>query len=531
MKNPSVNLHKFGTVPDVQTQRSRFDRSHGWKGSFNSGDLIPILVDEGLPGDSFQLNSTVVARLTSPLKRPIMDNIRAEFFFFSVPYRLLWNNFKRFMGEQDDPGDSIAYTIPQMTIPAGGITEGSLGDYFGLPIGVAAMPLPDSLAFRGYARVWNEWFRDQNLQDSVVVDMDDGPDTLSDYTIQKRGKRYTYWTQALPWPQKGDAVEVPLGTDAPITGIGKQNTSWTTGPFAVIETDGTGTVNYAAAQDTSASTASNTFRIEEDPNNAGYPNIRADLTSATAATINEWREAFQLQRLLERDARGGTRYIEWIKSHFKVTSPDGRQQRSEYIGGGRCNINVTTVPQTSESGTTDQGFLTGYGAGQKSGIGFNTSFTEHCLVLGLVSVTADLTIASNRLDKMWTRQTREDLYIPVLANLGEQELLTQEIYCDGTGTDDDVFGYVPRWDEYRYKESVICGTFRSDAAASLDMYHVGLDYGSVPLLNAAFIQDEPPISRIIAVTAEDEFIMDIYHRYFCVRPMPTFGVPGMIDHF
>lgn len=540
MKNRSVMQHRFGQLPDVKVARSVFNRSHGWKGTFNVADLVPVLVDEVLPGDTFNLDMTAVCRLTSPLNRPMMDNLVMDFFFFFVPYRLVWDNFQKFMGEQVDPGDSIDYTIPQMTIPGGGITEGSLGDYFGLPIGVASMALPNSLAFRSYNLIYNEWFRDENLQDSLVVDKDDGPDTLSDYVLKKRCRRYDYFNQALPWPQKGDAVEVPLGTSAPVWGTGKAMLLWNGTTAYGLHTDGskdlTGDTSAKAVAVGTSITPTGTIAADEaiglyDGSGAFNSEVYADLSTATAATVNEWREAFQLQRLLERDARSGTRYIEWVEAHFGVTSPDARLQRPEYLGGGSMPLNVSVVAQTSESGTTKQGYLAGFVSGQRTGVGFTASFVEHGTVIGLVNVRADLNY-QQRLDRMWTRQTREDLYIPVLANLGEQELLTQELFCDGSATDDDVFGYVPRWDEYRFKTSSIHGALRSDASTPLDMYHLAIDFGgTAPVLNASYIEDDPPIDRIQAVTSEDDFVMDAYLSYKCVRAMPVMSIPGMIDHF
>lgn len=538
MKQRSVMMHKFGENADAEIRRSVFDRSHSWKGTFNCADLIPMYVDTMLPGDTFRLNTTAVIRLLSPLNRPPMDNMVVEFFFFACPYRLLWTNFKKMMGEQEDPGDSIDYTIPQMNVGAG-ISEGTLGDYFGLPIGVTGIT-PNTLHFRMYNLTYNQYFRDQNLQDSLVVDLDDGPDAIADYVLKKRNQRYNYFTQALPWPQKGDAITVPLGTSAPVWGSGKALRMWDGTTSFGLHADGskdftgdTGAVNINVGSTFTPGTgvtADRTMGVYDGTNPAVDSGIYADLSAATAATINEWREAFQLQRLLERDAVSGTRYIEWVKGHFDVTSPDSRMQRVEFLGGGRADVSVSIVPQTSESGTTKQGFLAGHMHAQRSGIGFTYSATEHTLLMGLMNVRADLTY-QERLDRMWTEQTREDLYLPVLAHLGEQVVLTQEIYCDGSATDDDVFGYVPRWDHLRYKTSTVHGAMRSAHSTPLDMYHLALDYSAAPVLNAAYIEDDPPIERIQAVTSGDDFVADLFLNLKCVRPMPVRGRPGFIDHF
>jgi hypothetical protein len=522
----SVMSHSFSRVPNVEIPRSSFDRSHGYKTTFDAGYLIPVFIDEALPGDTFSLDMTGFARLATPIF-PIMDNIKLDSFFFAVPIRLIWDNWQKFNGEQTDPGDSIDYTIPTMTAPGAGYTNSTLHDYFGIP------PLvPDlehsSLFHRAYNLIWNEWFRDENLQDSVVVDKDDGPDTYTDYVLLRRGKRHDYFTSALPWPQKGDSVSLPLGTDAPVTGIGKTDQTYVAGGN-VYETDGTGTTSYTNYQ----GLGSGAWVGEEDPNNSGFPNIRANLADATAATINQIRQAFQIQKLLERDARGGTRYTEIIKSHFGVTSPDARVQRPEYLGGGSSNVNITPVQQTSSTdGTSPQGNLSAFGTAVMDRHGFNKSFTEHCLIIGLVCARADLTYQQG-LNRMFSRSTRYDFYWPALAHIGEQAVLNKEIYAVGSGgvTDDDVFGYQERYAEYRYKPSQVTGRFRSNAGTSLDAWHLSQEFGSLPTLNSTFIEENPPINRVVAVATEPDFIFDSYFSMRCVRPMPLFGVPGLIDHF
>jgi hypothetical protein len=493
------------------------------KTTLNAGFLVPIFCDEALPGDTFHVNMTGFARMSTALQ-PLMDNLYFNTFFFAVPVRLVWQNWERFNGEQDNPGASTEFLVPQVAAPATtGWTIGSLGDYFGIPTGVAGLNA-SALWFRAYNLIWNEWFRDQNLQNSVTVSLGDGPDPATNYTLLRRGKRHDYFTSALPWPQKGQSVSIPLGTSAPVVGApGLGPTFLLTGqasPVALSAVSGSNNTSWSLSSSQNSQAVWNT------------PNLAADLSTATAATINQLRQAFQIQKLYERDARGGTRYTEIVRAHFGVVSPDARLQRPEYLGGGQSPINIHQVEQTSN--VTGQpgplGRLAGYGTSIMNGHGFSKSFTEHCVLIGLVCVRADLNYQQG-LNRMWSRRSRFDFYWPALAMIGEQAVLSREIFADGTAGDTTTWGFQERFAEYRYKPSIITGQMRSSAAQSLDVWHLAQQFSPRPLLNGTFIQENPPVSRVVAVPSEPQFIGDFYFRMRCARPMPVFGVPGLIDHF
>lgn len=502
---------QFARIANARLQRSTFDRSHGVKTTIDAGLLYPIFVDEALPGDTINLSGTIVGRMSTPLK-PIMDNVFMDVHYFSVPIRLLWENWERFNGAQDNPDDSTDYLVPTITSPAStGYGELSIYDYFGIPTKVPDLE-HSALFLRAYNLIWNEWYRDENLQDSVIENIDDGPDSVSDYTLLYRGKRKDYFTSALPWAQKADPVSIPLGTEAPL----KANIA-----------AGTASAYFAVkdSNDVDAFLTANDSSLKMGGTGAPSANaLYADLTNATAQTINALRESFKVQELYERDARGGTRYIEILKSHFNVNSPDARLQRPEYLGGGSTGLDVLPVAQTGESGTTPQGNLAAAGTFQCMGKGFVKSFTEHEIVLGLVSVRADLNYQQG-LNRMWSRSTRFDFFWPSFAHLGEQAILNKEIYAQGTTVDDEVFGYQERYAEMRYKPSMVTGLFRSNAAASLDVWHLAQDFGSLPNLNDTFIQEQPPISRVVATPEEPEFIIDAFFNLKHARPIPTYGTP------
>lgn len=519
---PTTMKHEFSRVPRAEIQRSTFNRVHGLKTTFDAGYLVPIYVDEVLPGDSFSMKAHGVGRLATPLLYPVMDNMYIETFFFFVPNRLVWDNWEKFNGAQDNPGDSTDYLVPQIT--NANVAEGSLGDYFGLPTQVAGLDY-NNLHGRAYNLIWNEWFRDENLQDSVVVDKDDGPDAATDYVLLKRGKRHDYFTSCLPWPQKGDAVALPLGTNAPVAFDGPAN--YPTGRANVWDSANNQYADMVANTSTGTGVVAN--NLLGSTSNA-YT-LYADLADATAATINQLREAFQIQRLYERDARGGTRYTEILQSHFGVTSPDARLQRPEYLGGGKTGLDMQPVPQTSSTdATSPQGNLSALATVGVQGHGFTKSFVEHGVLIGLACVFADLTYQQG-LNRMWSRRDRWDFYWPALAHIGEQPVLNKEIYYQNTAADEAVFGYQERYAEYRYKPSQVTGKMRSNATGTLDAWHLSQDFASLPALNASFIEENPPVDRVVAVPSEPDLIFDWYFDLKTTRPMPVYSVPGLIDHF
>lgn len=551
----SVMTHDFSRIPTTAIERSTFDRSHGIKTAFDSGYLVPFYLDEVLPGDTFKLDGTLLAKIF-PTVSDFMDNVFIDTQWFFCPSRLLWTNFTKMMGERVNPNDSIDFTIPTITAPTGGFSVGSLADYFGIPTGVAGLEV-NALPFRMYAKVWDDWYRDENLQNSIIQsssDLGDSAGSIAWNTLLRRGKRHDYFTSCLPTPQKGDGVELPLGGLAPVVfgdkAVGQVGTKTFSNQTALVNKEVYAINGYGDASYTDGITLTDKTnwlgqevdegQTETLPRSA---NLVTDLSSATSATINSLRMAFQLQRLLEADNRGGTRYVELIRNHFKTICPDARLQRSEFLGSSsqliKWDATYNTIGQSSDIDPSVNTFPQGYrvlSSNTFSRSGFVKSFTEHGYIIGLVSVRCDLNYQYG-LNRMWSRKGRYDFYWPTLAHLGEQAVLNKEIYAQGPSVkdssnnvvDDQPFGYQERFAEYRYHPSIITGVLRSQASGSLDFMHLAQKYNSLPVLNDSFIKEQPPLNRVLAATGP-QILLDGFIRCICTRPMPVYSVPGLIDH-
>lgn len=526
-KSTTNSQYSFSQAPTVGVPRSTFDRSHGVKTTFDAGLLVPILVDEILPGDSVDMNFTHFTRLATPIF-PIMDNIWLDFWVFFVPNRLVWENWASFMGEHYIDGSPTEHEVPFINAPAGGFPELSVYDYMGVPTQVENLEI-NALPLRAYNLIFAEWFRAQDLQGTGTINRDDGPDPWNDYIVKGRNKRHDYFSSCLPWPLKGGTeVTLPLGTSAPvsITADPTQNSG-----VPQFQVAGGNVIGF------NATSGNTTPTYNSDPGATGALGWgpltalegTADLSSATASTINNMREAITLQQFLERDARSGTRYQEVIYGHFKVVSPDARHNRPEVICMGTKPVGITQVPQTSESvsgGNTPQGNLAAYGTSVGNPMKCSASFTEHGYLIGLVSARADLNYQQG-LEKHWSRKAREEYFWPTFAHLGEQSVLNQELEALGTPDDGLVFGYQERYAEYRHKPGRVTARMRSNSTLSLDRWHLAQDFmGTQPALNT-FIVEMPPIDRVIAVQDEPHFIMDGFFNYKHTRPMPTYSVPGL----
>ena len=513
---------KFTDLPSADMERSTFDMSHSWKGTFDAGIIAPVMLQEILPGDTFNVATTAFMRLATPIK-PIMDGITADIHYFFVPNRLVWDNWQFFMGERAAPDDDpTTLAIPTINIPLDVTTQGQTpADFFGLPMQASGAVSVNTLPFRGINLIWNEWYRNQNLNFSLVVPTDDGPDTpefLGLNTLLVRHKRADYFTRALPWPQKGDPVYLPLGIEAP-----------------VVPNDGTNYFINSTDQSPIQLRAGNAPDVGYDGTATAqtdkfFIDAHADLTTATAATINDIRTAFQIQKLLERDARSGTRYIEIILAHFNVQSPDFRLQRPEYIGGGSGRITINPVASTANVTDAPQANLAATGTGVVKAR-MNHSFTEHGYLFALMSTRSDLTY-QNGIERHWARQTRYDYYWPALSHLGEQAIYNKEIFFDPALSDnDDIWGFQERYAEYRYSPGRITGKFRSNDPESLDIWHLAQDFDTRPELASGFNFEGPPVDRVIAVPSEPHFLVDCWHEVQATRPMPVYAVPGLVDHF
>uniref|UniRef100_A0AAU8B4D4 Major capsid protein n=1 Tax=Dulem virus 102 TaxID=3145579 RepID=A0AAU8B4D4_9VIRU len=551
--NRNVESHFALNPTRIDISRSTFDRSSSLKTSFNTGDIVPFYVDEVIPGDTFNVKTSKVVRLQTMLT-PMMDNMYLDTYFFFVPNRIVWEHWKQFNGENTESAwiPQTEYEVPQITAPSGGWQVGTIADYFGIPTGVSNLSV-NALPFRAYALIMNEWFRDENLQDPLVIPMDDstvsGVNTGTFVTdVAKGGKPYIaskyhdYFTSCLPSPQKGPDVRIPVSpaTDLPV--VPKLDLAWSYNGTAVPA------MKYAYTDQAANISAGSGMVIGSDKavydyssvgSNGNHPIAPSNLWAIqdglpAAATINQLRLAFQIQKLYERDARGGTRYIEILKSHFGVTSPDARLQRPEYLGGNRVPINVNQIVQQSATtdGSTPQGNPVGLSLTTDSHSDFTKSFTEHGFVIGVMVARYDHTYQQG-IERMWSRKERFDYYWPVFANIGEQAVLNKEIYAQGNSTDDEVFGYQEAWADYRYKPNRVTGEMRSSYAQSLDVWHLGDDYDALPSLSDSWIrEDKANVDRVLAVTSSlsNQLFCDIYVKNRTTRPMPMYSVPGLIDH-
>lgn len=551
--NRNTELHFANNPTNIDMQRSKFKREMTHKTTFNTGDLIPIYVEDALPGDTIQMDMASCVRMATPIY-PVMDNAYIDTYFFSVPERLVWEHWKEFMGENTTSKweQETTYQMPQITAPSGGWTKGTIADYMGVPTKISNLSIRADY-FRAYALIWNEWFRDENLKDPAMINKDDATVTGSNgSTYQtdaqlggmplKAAKFADYFTTALPEPQKGPDVFLPLGGDAPVKGNGM--TIGLMGADGTLAGMGQGLNNepklnaynsrYGVPVTPSISGTGSTINgnvgLTTDSSKSG---MVADLGLVNAVTVNQLRQAFAVQRWYEKAARGGTRYTETILAHFGVTSPDSRLQRPEYLGGKRWRINMDQVLQTSATDTTSpQGNTAAYSLTCEKDSLFTHSCTEHCIIMGLMVVRTDHTYQQG-LNRKFSRKTMFDFYWPTFANLGEQAILNKEIYAQGTATDDEVFGYQEAWAEYRYSPSRVSGAFRSNYDQSLDSWHYADYYSSQPILGSDWIDEtRANVNRTIAVQdeLEDQFIGDFLFEAEWTRPMPVYSIPGLIDH-
>lgn len=533
----------------LDMSRSRFDRSASYKTTFNVGDLIPFYVDEVLPGDTFSIDTSKVVRMQT-LLTPIMDNIYLDTYFFFVPNRIVWEHWRQLMGENTQSAwlPTVEYSVPQITAPEGGWQVGTIADYMGIPTGVPNLSV-NAMPFRAYALICNEWFRDENLTDPLNIPVSDatvvgsnGATYVTD--VAKGGKPFKcakyhdYFTSCLPAPQKGPDVSIPIGSLEPLpVSPGDDHSVGSIGlRFDVPSGPSTTGYDLGINADTGYMSRSASYGAVGSSGPVAVPvNLWAEPSQAiTAATINQLRIAFQIQKLYERDARGGTRYIEILKSHFGVTSPDARLQRPEYLGGNRIPININQVVQNSGTGesSTPQGNTAAYSLTSDTHSDFTKSFVEHGFVIGVMVARYDHTYQQG-LERFWSRRDRFDYYWPVFANIGEQAVLNKEIFAQGTDEDDEVFGYQEAWADYRYRPSRVTGEMRSSYAQSLDVWHLADYYETRPSLSDDWIRESSAtVNRVLAVSdnLSAQLFCDIYVRCLATRPMPLYSVPGLIDH-
>lgn len=524
-------------IESANIPRSTFLNQWSRKTTFDAGYLVPFLLDEILPGDHMEYNVTAYIRMATPLF-PLFDQQRIDTHFFFVPCRLVWDNFTRQHGDQPTGSQqSIALITPSVTMTMGGEAVGSIYDHMGIPVAgqvdPAATPQVISLPLRAYNLIYNEWFRDQNQpNNATAVPLGDGPDTSNQFTLLLRAKSHDYFTSALPWPQKFTAPTVPIGGLAPVVGIGKGNQNFPLASQAVFETGGADTYAFAAAVGDPDGANDGKWYFEGSAAATGLPRIYADLSVTTGISINTLRQAWMVQSLLERDARGGTRYVELLRSHFGAINPDFRLQRPEYIGGGQTDLNITPIAQTAPTTGVPLGAIGGAGtaAGQHRA---SYAATEHGYIIGLISVKSELSYQQG-LHRMWTRGTRYDYYYPALAQLGEQAIMRSEIYANAPIDFTTVWGYTERWDEYRTKYSDVTGLFRSTSTGAIDQWHLSQEFATPPALNMTFLNDSPPMTRVLAAGSAanlQQYLADILMKRRATRPLPTYGTPAILGRF
>lgn len=549
----------FGVKPNISIPRNKFDLSHGHKTTMNVGDLVPILVQEVYPGESFKDKTAFVARSSTPFIRPVIDNLFMDIFYFFVPNRLVYDKWKNVMGE-----NTSGYWANEETfnVPVGeliSVGTGSIADHFGLPIGDKPTGAPtieiNLLPFRAYGLIWNEWYRDQNTQEPIFINTGEKAEFENINTVgnnfanedgyymdglAKVNKLHDYFTSALPSPQKGDAVEVPIQGISPVlTSDEDIFTSGTHFPINFRETGNNHIPNGGeylnlhpvtrGGEIYKASLGQADVGVGLGNDYSLYPsNLYTDYGDASLF-VNDLRYAFQIQKMLERDARSGTRYVEYIASHFNTTSLDQTQQRPEFLGGKRMPLQVTQVSQTSQS--SEESPLGQVGAFSLSNgvCGFSKSFTEHGFIIGLACIRYHHTYQQG-VEKFWTRKTRLDYYDPVFANIGEQPILKKELFAYDL-SNDSVFGFQEAWADLRYRPSKVTGMLSSASQEGLDIWHFADKYSNSPILNSEFLQENRAfVQRTLSANQIDDFIVDIYHNLSAIRPMPLYSIPGLIDH-